>query len=178
MGESINEKLERIAKQNEEILGGTGKKFKLPWHVRLGAKGKIKQGQVLVQYIRNNGKVNFKWSKLEDNCVIINDQIHDARAGNVLNYNGIPFLIVPEWNIKPISPNEEEETPKSQPLNLKENFDEAEKKGQLTSTHKLILTKMKMEAVKPSTQFNMKTVLILLGLLAVGYFILDYMKLL
>jgi len=157
---SIPEKLDNILQKLENTEGK--KKFKLPFLIRWFGRFKLKKDFVIVQIIKTNGQVSFKMLKIEDGTVKIGETIHDACASNVLRYKKYPLIIVPIWNMKPFSP--------------RENLEEAEKEGTLTAAQKLILTKMKMEVVKPKMNWNMKTVLVILAVLAAGYFLLDYLK--
>lgn len=138
------------------------KKFRLPLGIRM-QKGKPKRKNfVVVQTIKTNGSVSFKMMKIEDDTVKIGDNFYDASSQHILRYKRYPLIIVPEWSMKPFSP--------------KESFEEAAKEGTLTAAEKLILTKMKLEAVKPKMQLNWKIILIILGVGAAVLYLLDYMK--
>jgi len=156
---TINEKLDSLIK-------GMGKekekKFKMPLRVRL-FKGKFRrENNIIVCFIRNNGAVVFKIMKIEDETILFNEKIYDASARNILRYKRKPIVIIKEWDMKPFSPEEE--------------FDKAEKEGTLTAAQKLILTKMKLEAIKPKLQLNWKIVLVILAIGAGLLYLLDYLK--
>lgn len=169
--ESLNEKLDKLLQLQEETK--EKKQFKLPILIRWFGKGKIKRKQnCIVLVIRTNGQVEIKLLPIEDDTVRIGDSFHDARAGNVLRYKRLPMLIIPEWNISPISPTTDEEIKAWSP---KEDYEKASKEGKLTAAMKLILTKMKLEAIKPKMQFNFKIILALAAVAVVGYFAMSYM---
>lgn len=149
------------------------KKFKMPLGVRF-LQGKTRRKNfVIVQTIKTNGAVNFNVMKIEDDTVKVGENIHDASSQHVLRYKKLPLIIIPEWNIKPVSPNE---TPIAQPFSSKENFEQASSEGTLTAAEKLILTKMKLEAVKGKMQLNWKIILVVLALGAGVLYLLDYLK--
>ena len=151
------------------------KKFKMTLGVRF-LQGKTRRKNfAIVQTIKTNGAVNFQVMKIEDDTVKVGENIHDASAQHMLRYKKTPLIIIPEWNIKPVSPGSEEE-PIPQPFSSKENFEQASEDGTLTAAEKLILTKMKLEAIKPKMQLNWKIILVVLALGAGVLLLLDYLK--
>ena len=62
------------------------------------------------------------------------------------------------------------------PFSPKENKDNAEREGTLTAAEKLILTRMKQEAIKPKMNINFGMILVVLAIIVGGYFALDYFK--
>jgi len=168
--QTLKEQLDKVIEKLEEK---EEKKFKLPFGIRI-QKGKTRKDSVVVCFIRTNGSVVFKMVKIEDDTIRIGENFYDASSGNILRYKKYPLLIVCEWNMKPVSPGE-----KLKPalFSAKKNFKEAEKNGTLTAAEKLILTKMKLDAVKPKSAIGGKTILIIIAVIVVGYFAADYFKL-
>jgi len=156
---SLKEKVDELYEEKEK---GRKKKFKVPLSIKL-QKGKFKKGYAAVCLIKTNGAVEVKMVKIEDETIKIGENIYDASANNILRYKKYPLLIISEWNMKPFSPAE--------------NVEKASAEGTLTAAQKLILTKMKMEAVKPKMQLNFKLIVGLLVLGAAILFALDYFKL-
>jgi hypothetical protein len=157
---TMNEKINEIYKDVKEGRGRQ-KKFRMPIGIRL-QKGKFKRkNYAVIQTVKNNGAVTFSMQKIEDDTIKLKSgTIHDASAENVLHYKKYPLIIVPEWNIKPFSP--------------KEDFKEAADKGTLAAAEKLILTKLKLEAVKGKFQLNWKIILLLLVIGGALLYLLDY----
>ena len=143
-------------------------KFKLPLKVSFGKGRVIKRDWCIVHFIRTNGAVETNIYKIEEDTVRINENFYDARSGNVLRYKGMPLLIIKEWNDTP-------ETSQARVLDLKKDYDDASLKGTLTTGQKLIMTKMKMEAIKPKMNLNLGTILIIAAVLGGGYFLLNSM---
>jgi hypothetical protein len=167
MEETISDRLERLERGFKEVDEVAPKQFKLPLGSRF-SKGKVmKKEWVHVMMIRSNGSFQIKTCKIEDDTVRFGDYFYDARAGNVLRWKGMPVIVLKEWNISP------ETNPEKHKLDIEKDYDEASKKGNLTAAQKLILTKMKMEAIKPKMQFNMGMIMIILVVLGGGYFLLS-----
>lgn len=166
---------EDIEEIKELLKTKSEKKFRLPLRIKLLTQ-RLRKNYVIVMIIKTNGAVKIKMLKIEDDTIKIGDNFYDASASSILRYGKYPLLLVPEWNMKPISP----ETNKIgiEPWTPKEDFEKAEKNGTLTAAQKLILTKMKMEAFKPTTKISGKMIVIGLVVLVIGYFLLDYLKIL
>ena len=164
---SLKETIKKLEEKVSESLEGKSKKpkFKLPLGIRM-SKGKLKKNFILVLYINSNLQTKFEYHQIKDDTVMVNDAIYDARGGNILRYKNTPLLIINESNTQPF------------PFSPEEDYKEAEEQGNLTSPQRLILTKMKMEALKPSSPINAKTIILLAIMLGVGYFALDYFSVL
>ena len=164
---SLKETIKKLEEKVSESLEGKSKKprFRLPLGIRM-SKGKLKKNFILVLYINSNLQTKFSYHEIKDDTIMINNAIYDARGGNILRYKNIPLLIINESNTQPF------------PFSPEEDYKEAEEQGNLTSPQRLILTKMKMEALKPSSPINAKTIILLVVMLGIGYLALDYFSVL
>ena len=154
--DEISEKLETGKKKKKE------KKFRLPLGIRLSQRKMRRQPYVIVCLIHTNGSVKFKMMKIEEDTIKIGEKFYQASSADILQYKRKPLLILTEWNMLPFSP--------------RENFEAAAEAGTLTAVEKLIITKMKQEAIKSKMQINFKVILILLAVGAAGLYLLDYLK--
>jgi len=178
----LTKKIDRIEEALSEMMEGKKekkKKFKLPLSINL-AKGKLRKDYALICLIRSNKQVQFKIEKVEDDTVMINDAIYDARSGNMLNYKKMPLLILKEWNTQPLVSEDEDEERKVEykVFDPKTDYEDAEEYGNLTSPQRLIFTKMKMEAIRPRTNFDVKTIMVIIAMLGGVWFALDYFSIL
>ena len=142
MEESISTRLEKLERQQLEASIPTTKKFKLPISSAFQTGKVKKKGFAHVIKIGNGGDMQIKTLPIEDNTVKFGEYFYDARSHKVLRWKGLPTLIIPEWNIDPLAP------PENHLFDPKKNYEEAAKSGKLTMPQKVILTKMKMEAIK------------------------------
>lgn len=147
------------------------RKFKIPWGIRL-SKGKLKKNYILVLLIYSNGNTVFKFEKIEDGTVSINGIYYNCDADYILKYKKWPLIILPEWNISPIKNEEGKDVNVIRPWNPKETLDYAN----MPIAEKVILNKIKLEMVKPKMKINIGVILIVLALLAGGYWALTYFK--
>ena len=176
---SIDKKLNKLLEEVEKTGKNKEKKFKFPFFTTLGAKGKIKKGYVIVQKIMTNGSVKFKMVRIDDNTVNLDGLYYDAGANHILKYKKYPMIIIPEWNIEPISKDRikvEEEPEEPNPFSPAEDYREAERKGTLSAPQRTIIAKMKADLIKKKSSINFKAIIIIIILLGVGYYALNYFK--
>ena len=159
--EKLTEKLDRLLNKIEE--GKDSKDFKLPLGVKLGKGKTIRKNYCVVFFIRTNGSMDIKLLPIKENTITYNEQIYSATSEFIMKYKKYPVLIIPEWTSIPFSPAD--------------NYTEAERKKTLTAGQKYIMTKMKMDAIKPGMNFNIKTIIIIVAILGIGYYALSSMGL-
>jgi hypothetical protein len=163
--ETISQKLDRIAKQNEDMLATRKEKgWKLPWGKKT-SKSQVNKGWTTVQIIRNNGNIDFIKAPIEDGTVTVDGIPRISTIDYKLSHKGKPFVIIPEWSLKPFSPVE--------------NYEQTEKDRLTTTGTRLILAKMEKEAIKPASKGfgSMGWIILVIVGLAVGYYFLKGGKL-
>jgi len=156
--EKLTDKMDKLLNKLEESAGS--KEFNLPWSVRLGV-GKAKKNFCIAIIIRTNGRMIMKWLPIEDDTVMFNEHIYSATANYIMRYKRHPVIIISEWSSEPFSPVE--------------SYEKAVRDKTLVAGQKYIMTKMKLEAIKPKMEWNIKTILIILVVLGVGYYALTKM---
>lgn len=159
---SLLEQIEEINIKLDEGKRKKEKKFKLPWIIRLFQGKMRKKPYAIVMMVKSNGAIEIKMRKIEEDTIKVGEKFYEASAADILRYKKKPVLILTEWNMKPFSP--------------REDFEKAATEGTLTAVEKLIITKMKQEAIKSKMQINFKVILIILAIGAAGLYLLDYMK--
>jgi|TARA_R100000093_G_scaffold35586_1_gene18797 hypothetical protein len=149
----MNENFETLVEKNQ------AKRFKMPWSGRVG-KGKVKRNYASICYIGDNREARFMKLPIQEGTVMINGAPHLATTDFMLSYKGKPFLIVPSWNIKPFSPEE--------------NYDEATKLKTTTAGYRLLLNTMKLEQIKVKKGIGLAGgvifAIIILGIIAYYFF--------
>jgi len=167
----LTKKIDAIDTKLAEILGGKEeKKFNLPLGIRLGGRMKLKKNFCVVLLMRVNGEAVFKFVPIEDNYVKIDGTPYDVNADYMMRYKRYPLLVLPEWNLKPVIIGGEEKKVIS-PFDAKKDMSSAIEKGQLSTTAKTIIRIVEAEQVKQKSNISWTTILIIGGVLLVGYFI-------
>ena len=103
-GEGLSSKIakevmEALQKQAES--GEKEKKVK----VKKMSNGKKKKNYVLVIVLKNNGNLDMKHLQIKDDLIYLkeSDTFHSATTNYVGYYKNIPCMILPEWDLKPLS---------------------------------------------------------------------------
>jgi len=156
---SLSEKVDELYQLQMNQQGTKPKKFKMPLSVRLQPGKFKKQNFIIVGMIKANGAVTFEIKKIEDDTIKVGEYIYSASADCIMRYKRKPLIIIKEWDM--------------QPLSLKQEVNEAVEKGRLVAAQKYILTKMRLEAVKPKMEMNWKIILIVLAIGGIGLWALD-----
>jgi len=165
---TLSEKLDQLLEATE--TKDNKKKFHLPLGI-LMQQGKIKKkNYAIVLIIRTNGAVEIKMIQIIDNAIKFNDVYYEATAKHVLRYKKYPMLILPEWNISPLSDE------KIVPFDSEQNYKEAEDKGKLSSAERFILHKLKMDEVKQKSSMNISTIIWILVGIGGLLFVLSQLK--
>ena len=102
---------EKKQKEEEALeIKKSGRFFKTPKKIKMGAKKKVKQNKILLLKISPLGNIQPEWVKLQDNMVWNKDAgaYQVAHSKYILQFMGkYPCMIVPEWSMKPFSPRKE-----------------------------------------------------------------------
>ena len=153
--ESIKDKLDKLILAQEAVMEkNREKKWSMPWGKK-PSKAQVKKGWTTVQIIRNNGSIDFTKVPIEDGTIQIDGIPRISTIDYHLSHKGKPFVIIPEWSLKPFSPVE--------------NYEQTEKDRLTTTGTRLILAKMEKEAIKPKSAGGFGMVgYIVLGVIVIG----------
>lgn len=110
------------------------KKFKLPFSARI-SNARASKGYTTVQVIRNNGDMQITRMPIEDGTIIVDGIPRISTVDYKLNYKGKPWVIIPEWSLKPFS--------------AAENYEQSVKDRMNVAGRKVILSKLEKEIIKP-----------------------------
>lgn len=137
------------------------KKVRIPFKAKVGRR-RMRKNQCIVLYVGQNKNAELVRGTIEDLTVKVGDLIHTVTPDDIIMFRGkYPFVIIPEWNIKPVTF-----------WKPKEDYEEAEKEGQLTTPQRHILSKLESGVIKAKKALKAGgwIILIVAGI-AVVYFI-------
>lgn len=158
---SLKKRMEDIEKSLGGLRDNSEKKykFKLPFKARL-SKLKVKKNFITVQLIHENGHIEFLKTKIVNGTIEIEGCPRISTADYTIYYKGKPFIILPSWSLKPFSPVE--------------NYEETVKNQMTTAGRRLIIERMKLDAIKPKGKGFGLIGWIVLGaiVIGVGYFLI------
>lgn len=149
---SLKDEIKKMSQNFETLISeGKAKKFKLPLKANVN-KTKAKENYAGICYINENREVKFIKLPIKEGGIIVDGQPHLATPEYTLTYKNKPFIIVPSWNLKPFSPEE--------------NFDDAIRGKHTSHGHRLLLNIMKNETLQLKKKLGLGA--LGLGILVIG----------
>jgi|SRR3990167_9575062 len=98
---------EEIEKKKQGFFSKMFSSNKSPLEKKLKINNaKQKKGFVSVILIRDNGSIDIKKLKIENDMLYLNDNkaYHMANADYIMRFKKYPVIIIPEWSVEPLSP--------------------------------------------------------------------------
>jgi len=142
-GMNLKERLERIERGiislSEEEKKRKEKKFRLPFGKKVG-KAQARRNFVTLIKINENGQLDFKKIKIEDQSIMEEGIPRLSGSQYVMYYKKNPMIILPSWSVKPFSPAEQYEKSLSDGSNI--------------NGYKILMNKMQKEQIKGSKQIS------------------------
>jgi len=153
MAEGIKDELKEIKDLLIEERIHKEKKFRLPFGKKTSAR-QARAGYVTIMKINENGFIDFKKEKIEEQTLMIDGIPRLSTPDYVLHWKKVPMVIIPSWSTKPFSPTD--------------NYEASEKENNNIKGYKILLDKMKKETIdsKPKMGGMLKWI-IGIGLVAV-----------
>jgi len=153
-------RLEVIEQKLDELAGKEEKKksfnFWIPFMAKVG-KNRAKKGWATYLVIKENRNIAFEKHPIDEQTVIVDGTPRITTADDVLFYRNKPFVILPNWSVKPFSPTE--------------NYNDTMKAQYSSQGSKLLLNRMKKETVENKKTVSGFTIFIILtGIVILGYF--------
>lgn len=139
--------------------------FKIPFKGKIG-RSRIKKNWVTVLDLYENRNVEFTRQKIQDQTIMIDGVPRLATPDNVFIYKNKPLIINLRWSVKPVSPSD------TQFLNIAENYKEIEKKGLNIKGYKVLMDRMKREALTTKKPIPWWIWIVGLAIIGVGGYIL------
>ena len=141
--DEIKELKEAITKDTETKKKEKVKKFRVPFKGRVN-RVKLKNNWITVLQVYENKTAKFTKAKIQEQTIMIDGIPRLATADNVLLIEGRqkkPMVILPMWSVKPTSPSDQ------QFLSISKNYEEIKDKGLNINGYKILLNRMKSEAI-------------------------------
>jgi hypothetical protein len=159
---SLNEKVNLLISKlpKEEAEEKEVQHWKIPFLTRMKSnvgKKRIEKGWATIIIIRNNRNLQFIRAQVKDGIAIIDGFPRICTADHTLFFKRKPFYIVPEWNLKPFSPED--------------NMDEAEKLKTAIAGRRAVLATLETEKIKVKKDWgNMVWVIAIIAIVGIGYY--------
>lgn len=156
---TLKEKLDILLDQQNKLLSEKDRKkgFKIPFKAKLSKK-QLTNNWTNVVLLKENRNMSIVKVPIEDGCINIEGIPRIAIADYVFMYNNKPCIVLPNWSIKPFSPEE--------------NYDDTVKEKLTTTGRALVFAKMKKDVIATKKSFGSFMWIILVVILAgVGWYL-------
>ena len=108
--QELNEKIDIISEKGKQEKKLKKKKFKLPFQVKSQLKKLAVKDKVQVMLLQRTRNIKPVIGDIKDGMLIIKDMVYNGAVDATWLWNGkIPTMIVPEWDLKPLTPDGIEE---------------------------------------------------------------------
>ena len=148
----------RVEEENPNMKKLNGLLPWIPWKAKVG-KRKAKKGYIIVQKVYENGNMDFERHLIQDGTIMVDGIPRLATTADVFHRGKKPWMILPMWSIKPFS--------------RVDHFTETEKANYTTKGWRLILNRIKNEAITEKKKIG--SVVIWIVLVAIAGLGLGYM---
>lgn len=155
LSDDVKENTEMIRKMLESNQVKK-KKFRYPFGKKVG-KGQKKRNYVTVLVINDNLSCNFHKYQIQDMTFIHNMIPRLGTARHVLHdKKGNPLIILPNWSVEPVSPNQEfkkienleTDAKDVEPFDAKENYEQSIENGSNINAYRVLMARMESEKVE------------------------------
>lgn len=100
----INEKLGVVMQEKKVEKNLKKKNFRLPYNVKSKLKKIAMKHKVQAIVLQNNGNIKPTIADIKNGMLVIGDKLYDGSPTGLWLWDGkFPTMIVPEWDLRPIS---------------------------------------------------------------------------
>ncbi len=169
----LNEKIDIISDKGKQEEKLKKKKFKLPFKVKSQLKKLAVKNKVQVILLQGTRNIKPLIGELRDGMLLIKDMVYDGSVDATWLWNGkIPTMIVPEWDLKPLTPDGIKEMKETSGMTAQELANYCVKFGRLSTPGKIIIRAIEAKAnqmlgAKANTKAIIITIVIVIVIMAV-----------
>ena len=158
----IRESLDIISQKNKQQEKLKKKKFKLPFKVKSQLKKLAVKDKVQVILLQRTRNIKPVIGDLRDGMLLVKGMVYNGAVDATWLWNGkIPTMIVPEWDLQPITPQGIDEMKQTSPMSAQELMNYCLKFGRLAVPGKIIIRMVEAKAnMMLGAKANMKAIII------------------
>ena len=156
---TVNEKLDKLLNAREleeEKPEDVSKPWRIPFLTKFKSnvgKKKIEKGWATIIIIRNNRNLTFTRAQVKDGIAIIDGFPRVCTVDHTLFFKRKPFYILPEWSLKPFSPED--------------NYAQTERDKMNIAGRRAVLATLETEKIKTKKDYG-NMIWIVLGIIVIG----------
>lgn len=138
--QELNEKIDIISDKKKQEKKLKKKKFKVPFKVKSQLKKLAVRNKVQVMLLQRTRNIKPVIGEIRDGMLLIKDMIYDGSVDSTWLWNGkYPTHIVPEWDLKPLTPDGIEEMKRTSTMSAQDLYNYCIKFGRLAVPGKIII---------------------------------------
>ena len=105
--DELNEKLDAITEETKVRKKLKKQHFKLPFRVKSQLKKLALKNKVQIILLQNNRNIKTTIGDIKDGMIVLGDKVYNGSSEGIWLWNGkFPTVILPEWDLNPITPKE------------------------------------------------------------------------
>ncbi len=136
----LNEKIDIISQKDKQEKKLKKKKFKIPLKVKSQLKKLAVKNKVQVMLLQRTRNIKPVIGEIRDGMLLIKDMIYNGSVDATWLWNGkIPTMIVPEWDLQPMTPDGIEEMKRTSTMSSQELMSYCIKFGRSAVPGKIII---------------------------------------
>ena len=158
----LNEKIDIISDKTNQDKKLKKKKFKVPFQIKNQLKKLAVKGKVQVMLLQRTRNIKPVIGELRDGMLLIKDMIYNGGVDSTWLWDGkIPTMIVPEWDLQPLTPDGIEEMKHTSTMSAQELANYCTKLGRSSVPGKIIIRAIEAKQNLMLTgKANIKTIII------------------
>ncbi len=158
----LNEKIDIISDKKNQEKKLKKKKFKVPFQIKNQLKKLAVKGKVQVMLLQRTRNIKPVIGELRDGMLLIKDMIYNGGVDSTWLWDGkIPTMIVPEWDLQPLTPDGIEEMKHTSTMSAQELASYCTKLGRSSVPGKIIIRAIEAKQNLMLTgKANIKTIII------------------
>ncbi len=159
----LNEKIDIISQKDKQQKKLKKKKFKLPFQVKSQLKKLAVKNKVQVMLLQRTRNIKPVIGEIRDGMLMIKDMIYNGSVDSTWLWNGkIPTMIVPEWDLQPLTPQGIEEMKTTSTMSAQELMNYCIRFGRSAVPGKIIIRAIeaKQNQMLSGSKASMKAIII------------------
>ncbi len=158
----LNEKIDIISDKKKQEKKLKKKKFKLPFKVKSQLKKLAVKDKVQVILLQRTRNIKPVIGDIRDGMLLVKDMVYNGSVNATWLWNGkIPTMIVPEWDLQPLTPEGIEEMKATSTLSPSELMAYCLKYGRSAEPGKIIIRMIEAKQnLMLKGKANMKTIIL------------------
>lgn len=161
--QELNEKMDIISDKKKQEMKLHKKKFKLPLKVKSQLKKLAIKNKVQVMLLQRTRNIKPVIGEVRDGMLLIKDMVYNGAVNSTWLWNGkTPTMIVPEWDLQPMTPEGIDEMKRTSTMSAQELMSYCLKFGRSAVPGKIIIRMIesKQNQMLGASKASMKAIII------------------